>query len=83
MLKIPAIQSHSADSTKVLGGTSLRSSSQVRDFCLHLFCQCNLKSAGDSDTNAHPCRIGGASFSVVWVRVTKGVQIVRKGCATY
>ena len=39
-----------------------KSSTEVRDFCLHLFCQCKLKSAGDFDTNAHPCRIGGADF---------------------
>ena len=59
-----------------------KSRTSVRDFCLHLFCQCKLKSAGDSDTNTHPCHIGGASFSVVWVKVTKGVQIVREGCAS-
>lgn len=42
-----------------------------------------VKSAGDFDTVAPPYRTGGCKFSVVWVRVTRGVQVVREGGATY
>lgn len=38
-----------------------------------------LKSAGDSDTNAHLCHIGGADFLLLGARWQGGVQSVREG----
>ena len=38
-----------------------------------------LKSAGDSDTNAPPCHIGGADFLLLGARWQGGVQSVREG----
>ena len=39
----------------------------------------HLKSAGDSDTNAHLCHIGGADFLLLGARWQGGVQSVREG----
>ena len=38
-----------------------------------------MKSAGDSDTNAHLCHIGGADFLLLGARWQGGVQSVREG----
>ncbi len=42
LLTLEELYKHSADLAKSLGATSLRSGSQVRDFCLHLVRQRNL-----------------------------------------
>jgi len=41
----------------------------------------SLKSAGDFDTIAHPCRIGGADFFQFSRLSARGVQDGSKGCA--
>lgn len=38
-----------------------------------------MKNAGDSDTNAHPCRIGGADFLLMKGADDKGAHNTYKG----
>lgn len=45
----------------------------------YLFGFPRMKSAGDFDTNAHPCRIGGADFLLFRVTLRGGVRSIEEG----